>query len=145
METRAVGTRTMAARTTSLFALLSFVVVSQSGAAHGAHQFSADRRGPPAEAYSACENMNAGEQAEFVSPRGETVRGTCEDKDGTLVLRPANRKTNGKRRGPPPEAYTVCEGKNAGDSAQFEDRRGETLVGSCEEDNGKLVLRPDRS
>ncbi|OUS05217.1 hypothetical protein A9Q81_05090 [Gammaproteobacteria bacterium 42_54_T18] len=61
------------------------------------------------------------------------------------MLRPDHKKANGKRRSPPPEAYDACEGKSAGDEAQFEDRRGETLTGSCEEDNGKLVLRPQRS
>ena len=48
-----------------------------------------------------------------------------------------------RRRGPPPEAYKACEGKNAGSTAQFVDPRGETLKGTCEKENGKLVLRPD--
>ncbi len=50
-----------------------------------------------------------------------------------------------KRRGAPPEAYTACEGKSAGDTAQFQNRRGETMNGTCEEDNGKLILRPNHS
>ena len=49
------------------------------------------------------------------------------------------------RRGPPPEAYKACEGKSAGSLAQFIDSRGETLKGTCEDENGRLVLRPDRS
>ncbi len=45
---------------------------------------------PPLEAYSACEGKNAGDTAEFVSPRGDTVTGTCEqERDGDqLFLRP---------------------------------------------------------
>ena len=105
------------------------------------------RHGPPPEAYTACESKSAGDSAQFVGPRGETVAGTCEQEGNRMVLRPNDRprgKNGGKRQGPPPEAYTACEGKNAGDSAQFNSPRGDTVTGTCEEDNGKLVLRPDR-
>lgn len=47
------------------------------------------------------------------------------------------------RRGPPPEAFTACEGKSAGDTAEFSGRNGESVTGTCEERNGKLVLRPE--
>ncbi len=49
-----------------------------------------------------------------------------------------------RRKGPPPEAYTACEGKCAGDTAEFESPRGDTVTGTCvaDEDN-RLVLRPD--
>ena len=47
------------------------------------------------------------------------------------------------RRGPPPEAFTACEGKSAGDTAEFSGRNGESVAGTCEERNGKLVLRPE--
>lgn len=51
---------------------------------------------------------------------------------------------NGQRHhGPPPEAYTVCEGKSVGDTAEFESPRGDTVTGTCEEDGDRLVLRPD--
>lgn len=49
-----------------------------------------------------------------------------------------------KRRGPPPIAFTVCEGKSEGDKSQFETRRGKMLTGTCEDLDGKLVLRPDQ-
>lgn len=46
---------------------------------------------------------------------------------------------------PPPEAYKACEGKTVGRRSNFTDPRGEILTGSCEhDDDGKLVLRPDR-
>ena len=41
-----------------------------------------------------------------------------------------------------PEAYRACEGKSAGGEAQFVNERGEALKGTCEEEDGKLVLRP---
>lgn len=134
----------MQKETTAVLASIGLILASLSSIAYG-EQYSSNRRGPPAEAYNACENMGAGEQAQFVTLRGDTVSGVCEDREGTLVLRPDNKNSSGKRRGPPPEAYSACEGKNAGDQAQFEDGRGETLIGSCEEDHGQLVLRPERS
>lgn len=48
-----------------------------------------------------------------------------------------------RRQGPPPEAYTVCEGKSVGDTAEFESPRGDVVTGTCEQENDKLVLRPD--
>ena len=48
-----------------------------------------------------------------------------------------------RRQGPPPEAYTACEGKSAGDTAEFVSPRGDTVTGTCEERDGRLVLHPD--
>jgi hypothetical protein len=48
-----------------------------------------------------------------------------------------------RRKGPPPEAYTACEGKCAGDTAEFESPHGDTVTGTCVEDGNRLVLRPD--
>ena len=47
--------------------------------------------------------------------------------------------------GPPPEAYTACEGKSEGDTAAFESPSGDTISGTCvqERDGDQLVLRPD--
>ena len=49
----------------------------------------------------------------------------------------------GRRQGPPPEAYTACEGKSAGDTAEFESPRGDTVTGTCVKKGDRLVLRPD--
>jgi two-component system sensor histidine kinase CpxA len=49
------------------------------------------------------------------------------------------------RQGPPPEAYSACEGKSAGDEAQFARPRGEMVTGTCEKEGDRLVLRPDHS
>ena len=48
-----------------------------------------------------------------------------------------------QHHGPPPEAYTACEGKSEGDTASFESPHGDTVTGTCEQDGDRLVLRPD--
>jgi len=49
-----------------------------------------------------------------------------------------------RHHGPPPEAYTACEGKNAGDTAEFVSPHGDTVTGTCVQESDRLVLRPDR-
>ena len=123
------------------------------------------QQGPPPEAYTACEGKSSGDRAEFTSPRGDTVSGTCEKNGDRLVLRPdrppgekgrkggdtgsaENRRNGGngggRQQGPPPEAYTACEGKSSGDRAEFTGPRGDTVSGTCEKNGDRLVLRPDR-
>ncbi|MBL4797932.1 MAG: hypothetical protein JKY50_11005 [Oleispira sp.] len=127
--------------------LLVLIVISQPSNAYDREQSnnskqSSERRGPPPAAFTACEGKNEGNIAQFETPRGEILTGTCEEprgkNAGKLVLRPD------KRRTPPAEAFTACEGKNTGDTSQFENQRGDTLKGTCEESKGKLVLRPER-
>lgn len=45
-------------------------------------------------------------------------------------------------RQPPPAAYAACEGKELGDAAEFVNRRGETVTGSCVQEGDRLVLHP---
>ncbi|GAB6042896.1 hypothetical protein [Endothiovibrio diazotrophicus] len=111
------------------------------------------RGGPPPEAFGACEGKSAGDSAEFTDRRGETRQGTCEESPDGLVLRPAGGAgggpgggpQSGDRRGPPPEAYTACEGKSAGERAEMNTPRGDTMQGTCEESPEGLVLRPERN
>jgi len=49
----------------------------------------------------------------------------------------------GGHPGAPPEALQACEGKNAGDTAQFVTPSGETVAGTCELHGGRLILHPD--
>jgi len=56
---------------------------------------------------------------------------------------PASRQKGRRHQGPPPEAYTACEGKNAGDTAEFVSPHGDTVTGTCEQVGDRLVLRPD--
>ncbi len=54
-----------------------------------------------------------------------------------------SRRPGGRHHGPPPEAFTACEDKTAGDTAEFESPRGDTITGTCEQQGDRLVLRPD--
>ncbi len=125
------------------FAIGGFVDIAMSQGNGGG------RKGPPPEAYTACEGKSAGEAAEFTSPFGDAVTGVCVQKGDRLVLRPdrhggSGESSRGKRRhGPPPEAYTACEDLSAGDAAEFTSRRGDTVTGVCESEGDRLVLRPD--
>jgi hypothetical protein len=38
---------------------------------------------------------------------------------------------DGRRPGPPPEAFKACEGKSPGDAVQLQTPRGETITGTC--------------
>ena len=135
--------------------LVIFIAIIAFGNDASSQETRRRRHGPPPEAYTACEGKNAGDKAEFVSPHGDTVKGTCEQEGNRLVLRPDNSRRNsagnnrssqndGRRQhGPPPEAFTACEGKSAGDTAEFVSPRGDTVTGICEQQDDRLVLRPD--
>jgi hypothetical protein len=130
----------------NIIALLTICSGTAFGADTDLQQNRGRQQGPPPEAYTACEDKTAGDTAQFVSPRGDSVSGTCEQEGDLLVLRPDRSSGNsgGRQQGPPPEAYTACEDKTVGDTAQFVDPRGETLSGTCEQEGDRLVLRPDR-
>lgn len=55
------------------------------------------------------------------------------------------RGTDAGRQGPPPAAYSACEGRRAGETSSFVNPRGETLTGACEQEGERLVLRPERN
>ena len=67
---------------------------------------------------------------------------------GILFTATAEQSSTGqqqsRRQGPPPEAYTACEGKNTGDTAEFQNPQGGTVTGKCEQEGNRMVLRPDR-
>lgn len=44
---------------------------------------------------------------------------------------------------PPPEAYTACKGKTAGDTAEFVSPRGDKVTGTCQQQGDRLFLVPD--
>ena len=82
---------TITKNTPVVIALLGiFIAFSSLGNEACAQQQGRRHQGPPPEAYTACEGKSTGDAAEFVSPRGDTVTGTCEQKDDRLVLRPDN-------------------------------------------------------
>ncbi len=129
-----------------VFVLFSICSINAFGDDSTSQEARGRRHGPPQEAYETCEGKSAGDTAQFVSPRGETICGTCEQEGDRLVLRPdrPKGKAGSRRHGPPPEAYEACEGKSAGDTAQFTGPRGKTVTGTCEQEGDRLVLRPDR-
>jgi Spy/CpxP family protein refolding chaperone len=49
----------------------------------------------------------------------------------------------GRRLGPPPEAFAVCQGRMSGDAVQFSNRRGVMVEATCREVDGKLVGMAD--
>ena len=133
-----------------------FIAVMAFGNDASSQETRRRRHGPPPEAFNACEGKSVGDTAEFVSPRGDTVTGTCEQQGDRLVLRPDNppggnsdgndrssQNAGRRQHGPPPEAYTACEGKNLGDTAEFVSPRGDTVTGTCKQQDDRLVLRPD--
>ena len=76
---------------TGIIALLGiFIAFSSMGNEALSQQRGRRHQGPPPEAYTACEDKSEGEAAEFVSPRGDTVTGTCEQEGDRLILRPDN-------------------------------------------------------
>ncbi len=78
-------------KTSIVIALLGiFIAFSSFGNETFAQQSGRRHHGPPPEAYTACEDKSEGDTAEFVSPRGDTVTGTCELEGDRLVLRPEN-------------------------------------------------------
>ncbi len=50
---------------------------------------------PPQEAYTACKGKTEGTVVEFITPRGETIKGLCRVMDGAMVAVP-------ERKGLPP-------------------------------------------
>ena len=86
-------------RTSIVIVLLGiFIAVYASGNSAFAQDRSGRHQGPPPEAYTACEGKSAGDTAEFESPHGDTVTGTCVQKGDRLVLHPDNHPERGGRR-----------------------------------------------
>lgn len=58
---------------------------------------------PPPEAYTACKGKTAGDTAEFVSPRGDKVTGTCKQQGDQLFLVPDNPPSDGRQNNSTPK------------------------------------------
>jgi len=108
------------------------------------------RGGPPQAAIDACTGVSLEQACRFEGRRGE-VNGTCREvRDGSVACVPDNApehrqgrgrgaaygaggsqsRHGGGRRGPPPEAYTACEGLSDGGACSVETPHG-TLSGTC--------------
>ena len=84
-------------RMTIVFAVL--IICAANACAQGPPSGGKDHQGPPPEAYEACEGKSAGDTAQFVSPHGDTVCGTCVQEGDRLVLRPDGGRRNGDESG----------------------------------------------
>ena len=105
---------------------------------------------PPQEAIDACTGVSLEQACRFESRHGE-LSGTCREvRDGSVACVPDNAsehrqgrgrgraydaggsqsRNGGGRRGPPPEAYTACEGLSEGGACSVETPHG-TLSGTC--------------
>jgi len=82
----------MAKRTSIIITFIGILLATSSFGSDSSMENNGRRghQGPPPEAYCACEDKGAGDTAEFVSPRGDTVTGICDlERNGDrLVLRP---------------------------------------------------------
>lgn len=69
----------------------------------------------------------------------------CGSLAGEVVLAGEDQKSSqeGKRRGPPSEAFAACADKKEGDQSSFKGRRGHDVQGTCMTKHGKLVLVPE--
>jgi len=57
----------------------------------------------------------------------------------------ANASNNShKKSGPPPEAFTACQGKEVGDAVTFSGHNGENVEAVCKEIQDQLVASPDK-
>ncbi len=145
---------------TLLLACASSVAFAQHG----------HRGGPPQEAIDACTGAALEQACRFEGRRGE-VNGTCHEvRDGSVACVPDRARAHGQRRGrgddaddtsgyqsrhggghrgPPPEAYTACEGLSEGGACSVETPHG-TLSGTCRaprrgpQEEAGLVCAPTR-
>tara|TARA_R110001583_G_scaffold28426_2_gene100878 strand:- start:15544 stop:15795 length:252 start_codon:yes stop_codon:yes gene_type:complete len=74
----------------AILASIALLLASQFAFANDDKQGPSGNQGPPPEATTACEDKSEGDSAEFEGRDGEAITGTCEDRNGTLILRPDN-------------------------------------------------------
>lgn len=78
-------------------------------------------------------------------PRTLLLAGLALVAVGTWLASPiaAGERRRGRHHGPPPIAFEVCEELSAGDSCSFENRRGRTLEGTCQERRERAICVPE--
>lgn len=65
--------------------------------------------GHPPEAYSACKDKTAGSASQLTTPWGETIKGTCREEGGKLVLIPGRVEGVKMARRPCPPPRCWCD------------------------------------
>ena len=68
--------------------VLIFLACCSALPALGAPRSGGRHDGPPPEAYAACKGKERGDSAQFKSPFGDTITGTCVENRRRLFLRP---------------------------------------------------------
>ncbi len=80
-------------------ALLAPAVTRASAGASGR----GERREPPPEAFTACQNKNEGDTVEVTTPDGKALKAVCRQVNGKLAALPQmGGPGNGPGNGPPP-------------------------------------------
>lgn len=74
----------------------SAVVAAQVGLAESKEGQEPRRKGPPPEAFAACEGRAEGEKVAFDTPRGHTLQAICKHKQGKLVAVPEGHRPKHK-------------------------------------------------
>ncbi|MFT3773352.1 MAG: hypothetical protein QM820_48855 [Minicystis sp.] len=111
-------------------------LAGSAGAQHPPHH------APPPEAFTACDGKAKGDACS-VQIHDHTLQGTCDapPNESRLACRPNHPPPP---HGPPPEAFTACDGKAKGDacSVQIHDH---TLQGTCDAppNESRLACRPN--
>lgn len=82
----------MKLRTCAIIACLQIIAIGST--VIGADSVRAPM-GPPPEAFAACNGKNEGAEVQFITPRGETLKGICKQIGNTLAAVP-----EGGRSGP---------------------------------------------
>jgi hypothetical protein len=77
-------------KTKTILASLALLFTSHLALANDNQQGRSGNQGPPPEAITACEDKSEGDSAEFEGRDGDTITGVCEERNGTLILRPDN-------------------------------------------------------
>ena len=107
----------------------------------------------PPEAYKACAHKKAGAASQYKNAQKIVVKGKCVKEDGKLVLvstqeaaiaPKAVSKVPPVPAAQPTDNISACAGKKDGDVSQFVNPLGKVIKGKCEEQAGKMFLRPYR-
>jgi hypothetical protein len=78
-------------------ALMLISLLPMTAFATGDPQRSGKRQGPPPEAIEACANKKAGDSVEFTGRRGETLKATCQERNGQMAAVPEGKRQGGER------------------------------------------------
>jgi len=114
-------------------------VVTTAGGVFGQPPGGGHPPSPPPEALEACQGKSPGETVTLQSPHGHRISGTCREMaDGRLAAVPEG-GPQGRRPGPPPDAFQACEGKRQGDTVQIQTPEGGVVTATC-----LLVAVPQR-